>query len=369
MMKKKYDTLYNYDTKGKLRIWYMEQDGSKHRTISGLDTGKKVTSGWTVCSPKNVGKVNATTAEQQATAEIEALYKKKQDKNWTNILPTAKEDFEEKYFKPMLAESYKDVIITFPCFSQPKLDGIRCIANKDGLWTRNGKPFVSVPHIWNAIKGLFVANPNLILDGELYNHQLRDNFNEIYSLVKKTKPTIEDINNCAGIIEYHIYDYTIIGEVINFAERHAHLMQVSAVWPLVFVETNYIENQKTLDDSNNSYLQKGYEGQIIRMDTPYENKRTKNLIKRKEFIDEEFEIVSINEGLGNWAGYAKALTLKLSDGRTFNSGIKGSQSYTKQLLIDANKYIGQKATVRFFNYTPDGIPRFPVAVEIGVMDK
>lgn len=368
-MKQIFETLYNYDTKGKLRIWYMEQDGNKHRTISGLETGKKVTSGWTVCSPKNTGKANATTAVEQATAEIQALYKKKRDKNWTPVLPLGKEDFEEKYFKPMLAESYKDVTLTFPCFSQPKLDGIRCIANKDGLWTRNGKPFKSVPHIWNAVEPLFDITPNLVLDGELYNHNLRDDFNKICSLVKKTKPTVDDILECASIVEYHVYDYTIIDEDIGFAERHAHLMQVPAPWPLVFVTTNYHENQESLNAAYGSYLEKGYEGQIIRMDTPYENKRTKNLIKRKEFLDEEFEIVSVNEGFGNWSGYAKALTLKLPDGREFNSGIKGNQDYTKQLLKDADKYVGQKATIRFFNYTPDGIPRFPVAVEIGVIDK
>jgi uncharacterized protein YegP (UPF0339 family) len=55
--------------------------------------------------------------------------------------------------------------------------------------TRNGKIIEAIPHITNSLKSFFQANENTILDGELYNHELKDNFNKITSLVRKQKPT------------------------------------------------------------------------------------------------------------------------------------------------------------------------------------
>lgn len=74
-MKKLFTNLYSRDSIGNIRIWYMEQDGNKYRTISGLLDGEKVASEWTVAFSKNEGKKNATTAVEQATKEIEAKYK------------------------------------------------------------------------------------------------------------------------------------------------------------------------------------------------------------------------------------------------------------------------------------------------------
>ena len=66
-------------------------------------------------------------------------------------------------------------------WSQPKLDGIRCIANQSGLWTRAGKEITSCPHIWESVKPFLDANPGVTLDGELYNHELKEDFNKISS--------------------------------------------------------------------------------------------------------------------------------------------------------------------------------------------
>jgi len=108
----------------------------------------------------------------------------------------------------------------------------------------------------------------------------------------------------------------------------------------------------------------GYEGTIVRTNTPYENKRTSALLKYKEFIDNEFPIVDIEEGVGNRAGMAGRITCRLPDGRTFGAGIKGSHEYAKKLLADRTKYLDGEVTVRYFTPTPDGIPRFPVAVMV-----
>ena len=95
----------------------------------------------------------------------------------------------------MLAQKYEDRKdgLVYPLYSQPKLDGIRCIVSWDdnnGLVakTRNGKVIDAVPHILNSLELFFINDPDAVLDGELYNHDLKDNFNKITSLVRKQKP-------------------------------------------------------------------------------------------------------------------------------------------------------------------------------------
>jgi DNA ligase-1 len=360
----KYATLFHKDTKDKTRVWWMEREwnlSGRYRTIAGLLHGQKVASAWKQATPKNVGKVNATTADEQAHAEIQSQYTKKIDRKYHINL----EDIEEaKIFAPMLAQKYdpaKFVWNKFACeyVSQPKLDGIRCIAKADGLFSRQGKPF-NLPHIREGLEGVFTHRPDAILDGELYHHLFKDDFNSIVSLVKKETRTDEEEKRCRDLIQYHVYD--MYGED-NFHSRFQSLDRL--VWnhagpAIVIVPSMVIEDQESLDADYAHHLEMGYEGQIIRLDAPYENKRSKNLLKRKEFQDEEFELTEVQEGLGNWAGYAKRALCKLPDGRSFGAGIKGTQEFTKELLGNWRKYEG--VTVRYFARTPDGIPRFPVAV-------
>ena len=93
--------------------------------------------------------------------------------------------------KPMLAHKYNPDKADYPAYIQPKLDGVRCVFTKDGAYSRTGKEFKNVDHIKKDLKVVFNRYPNLILDGELYNHGLKDDFEKIISLVRKTKPTQE----------------------------------------------------------------------------------------------------------------------------------------------------------------------------------
>jgi ATP-dependent DNA ligase len=87
------------------------------------------------------------------------------------------------------------------------------------------------------------------------------------------------------------------------------------------------------------------------------------LLKRKEFKTEEYKVVQMWEGQGNWSGYTKRFVLRLPDGRDFGSGVRGQQAQLKELW--ESKDAPDWATCRFFDYTPDGIPRFPVIVDYG----
>lgn len=355
----KFDTLYKRTNAGKIQEWTMEVEGNKFRSISGQTDGKKITSEWTVCKGKNVGRANETTDEEQAMKEAEAKFTHQLEKHYHRDIKDAD---KAKFVKAMLAHKYDKFDGTFPVYSQPKLDGIRCIVNKDGMWSRRGKPIISAPHIFEDLQPIFEVNPNLVFDGEIYNHEYRDNFNKIISLAKKSKPTPIDLTESARDLQYWVYD--LIDDSMTFTERHFSLTEMF-IEELTFTSlrptpTDIVMNQETLDLLYGDYMGDGYEGQMLRdPNSLYEGKRTKSLLKRKEFHDEEFEIVKMNEGGGNYTGMIKSVTL--TDGNvTFDSGIKGNQEYLKTLMVNPDSWIGKQATVRYQNKTPDGIPRFPV---------
>lgn len=354
-----YPTLYKRTSSGKVQIWFMEVDGDRYRSTSGQQDGKKTTTEWTIAKAKNVGRANETTPEQQAVAEVEAEYEKKLARDYHKT-PDAVDTAMR--FKPMLATKWKDRKDKVPEFvhMQPKLDGIRCIATKDGLWTREGKPIHGAPHIHEKLKPYFEYQPHMILDGELYNHDLKDDFNAIVSCVKKQKPSAEDLAKSYDTIQYWIYDAPYLNDR-GFALRYEHLTNfIEADNHFVVVETVEGVHVDNVDSIAAGYIEQGFEGAMVRIsDSRYENKRSNNLIKWKEFQDEEFTIVDIQEGDGNRAGMAARVVLDLGGDRTFSAGLIGNVEYCRQLLADKHKHIGKKGTVVFQNYTPDGVPRFP----------
>ena len=195
----KLPTIYKKTKTGKIQEWTIEVKGNKYRTISGHTDGEKIVNEWTDCDVKNAGRSNATTPEEQAIKEAEAKRKQKLEAGYFEDI---KNIDKKQFFEPMLAHKYGDYDIVFPLYSQPKLDGIRCIVTKDGMFSRNGKKIISAPHIRENLEGFFKKYPNAILDGELYCDKLANDFNKICSLVKRTKPTDEELEESAETIEY-----------------------------------------------------------------------------------------------------------------------------------------------------------------------
>jgi DNA ligase-1 len=356
-----YPTLYKRSTTGKVSTWYVETDKNCFRTVSGFLDGEKVTSAWTCCEGKNVSKKNATTAEQQADAEAKAMFdKRKALSYWENIV-----DIDTPvYFKPMLAHDYNDYKdkIIFPIYSQPKLDGIRCIIRFDGMWSRNGKQIISAPHIFEALKSLFEANPDLILDGELYADKNVADFNTIISCVRKTKPTAADLET-STMIQYWVYD--IPSNDGTAIERLKELENIELPECCVKVPTISLHDDEMIMNQYRIYIEQGYEGQMLRAsgNSKYENKRSKALLKHKTFIDAEFEILGVEEGLGNLSGKVGRLNFEIN-GKPFNAAVNGDWEYIEQLWRSREGLIGKTATVKYFELTEDGIPRFPKVIAI-----
>lgn len=365
--------LFKTTSVGKTQVWWMEIDGDKYRAHSGQKDGKIVTSAWTIAVPKNIGKKNATNGSDQALSEVESTYTDKKKKGYVETL----EDLENgtfNRFQAMLAKDFKDaprkkdVAAAFSgnkkVGSQPKLDGFRCNASEaERLMSRWGTEFVNTPHILEACQVIFLKHPGIVIDGELYNHELRADFNSISSLVRKEKPEPEHLKASADIIRFHIYDCFLPDQPnMPFSERLEYITKLvteAADDRLVLVPTTFVKTQAELDVLYENYLENEYEGQMIRLDGKYKKGgRSADLLKRKEFQDGEFKVSDITEGIGNRAGMAGRCFCVLPDGRTFRANIKGTREFLRMLLTNKHEYIGGDATVEFGNYTPAGIPRF-----------
>ena len=354
--------LYARTNTGAVQSWTIEIEKNKYRTHYGQVDGAIQTTEWTLCEGKNTGKKNETSASEQALKEANATWKKKKESGYFESI----EDIDNTTFtEPMLAKNYDDYKddLKYPVYSQPKLDGIRCVVKRDGMWSRNGKPIVSAPHVLTALKPFFDRFPNAILDGELYADKFANDFNTICSLVKKTKPTAEDLTESAKNIQYWVYDWIVQK---TFSDRNSDITAYVVNNNVVRrVPTHLVDTITHLNELYEKYINEGYEGQMVRTDGPYENKRSKHLLKRKEFQDSEFKILDIVEGVGNKSGMAGHMVFKNHKGIEFHSNIKGDREYLKELLKNKKKYIGKSATVKYFNLTPeDEIPRFPYVINI-----
>jgi len=359
--------LYKIDTLGRTRVWWVESTDTSYRTHSGLDGGKIVVSGWQYPEEKNVGRANATSVAEQVLSEVASKYENQQYQG--KYAPTIEEASKgAKFIECMLAATYSAKKHNkFPYWSQPKLDGVRCLVSEGGMQSRNGKPLLSSPHIRNVLEDFFAKHPGVILDGELYNHSLKEDFEKIISLARKTKPKPEDLEESAQMVEYHVYD-VITSEPMSYSERmHFIKTELGFNNPMIQIVPSFIVNDtEEVEEKLGEYLEKGYEGQMLRVDkAPYEPKRSKNLIKHKTFQDEEFKLVDIIEGKGNWQGYAKRIEIQHPDGSTQHAGMRGTFDFAKKLLEEKDEYLDGKSqvTIRYQDKTSDGKVRFPVAIK------
>ncbi len=368
-------TLYHRDSKGRPREWHIEQEGRNYRAIAGLIGGNLVVNDWKFALGKNTGKTNATTDEEQATSDIKSTYTRKLEKKYFESLDLI--DEVREFFDPMTALKWPEVkeekqleYLAKGMFSQPKLDGLRCIIKSDGMWSRGGKPIISCPHIFAEFAPIFAKDPDAVFDGELYNHDLADDFNEIVSLVKRTKPKPEDIVRSRELpVQFHCYDRFIPQHPdAGFATRSAAVAKELLLnYYVVIVETKKVSTVDEVMDAYEELLAEGYEGQMLRQDMPYEakGKRSKSLFKHKPFEDGEFTIISVKEGKGNWKGTAKSMkfmrplgTDPLDPTHTFDAGVKGKKAAGKELWRIRESLPGLSATLHYQNVTPDGACRF-----------
>ena len=267
--------------------------------------------------------------------------------------------------KPMLAHKVNDKKIDFnePVFIQPKLDGVRCLFTKDGAYSRTGKQFHNLRYIELRLAPFFDKNPDVILDGELYNHDLRDDFEQIISLVRKQKPTDEDRLNSADMIQYHVYDFIV--PFIGYEARLKWLMSnKDHLWSNVVlpVETHRVyKYEEAANMHYDGFLKQGYECSILRLNGAYEQKRSYNLQKFKDFSDDEATIVGYEAGKGKRTGTLGKFFMMDDNGIEFGCTPGKGYNYTDlaNILNNVHDYIGKRDTFTYFERTKAGNYRHP----------
>jgi DNA ligase-1 len=272
--------------------------------------------------------------------------------------------------------------IVYPAYVQPKLDGVRCVAILDDgvctLWTRTRKPITGVPHIARAIEQQFsgmtwpgratclgyaysknklVYTSRLVLDGELYQHEYKDKFEQIVSFVRQNVPKIGH-----DVVEYHVYD--VIEEGDMFAARTWTVEELQLRAPLVRVVTTEVSSLDEVLSVDTEHRAAGYEGTIVRQaKAMYEAGRSMGLQKIKQFDDAEFDVTGVQAGRGRMSKCA-IFTCSTVTGATFACKMKGALDTLKPYLANPDTVIGKKLTVRYQGLTNGGVPRFPIGVSV-----
>lgn len=347
--------LYKKDSANKLRYLEVLAEDSKIIQRSGIVGTTKEIEHVKEAKPKNIGKANATTSAEQAILEVESIITSKLKEGYFR---TSEEASETTVILPMLAKSYeneKHKIDWESSFVQPKLDGMRCIAHVSAngdvsLISRDGRNIETMDHI---IQELSTLGKDVILDGELYLHG--KSFQENMKLIKKYRAGETET------ISYHVYD-VVLEE--SYPKRKAYLDSLIQNFKhIIPVSTYSITTEDMLMEKHSDNISSGYEGSMIRWGhASYKVKsRSSNLLKLKDFQDIDAEIIDIvpAEQRPEWG-----VPVLQYNGKTFRSGLRYSHEERKDLLLNREQYIGKVANVRFFEYTDEGLPRFPVMVGI-----
>ena len=275
--------------------------------------------------------------------------------------------------KPMLAYpvSDKPIDYTKPVFMQPKLDGVRCLIQYERrtqpredvvvAYSRTGKQWLKINHILQSLVPFFQANPNVILDGELYNHALRDDFEKIISCVRKQKPTAIDRAESRRLVQFHCYD--IVDETTTFEERYKFVdfnLKDPSIYGVRTVKTivTPTESQAKVNHARN--LDAGFEGSILRTNDVYKCGRSWSLRKFKDFHDAEAVLTDWVEGKGKRKGTIGKFMAIDADGNTFGMPVMDNFKKLQTMFNEMKTWVGKEATFTYFERTKANSYRHPL---------
>lgn len=351
-------TLFGMSKNGKAKVWegwtHPNPDGTCYvRVMYGYIDGAKQESFKHIKKGKNIGKANETSVIQQAWAELQSLANKKRDEGYAEKLEDA-----NSVLLPMLAHGYKDNThkVKYPAYAQPKLNGVRCLAEvvSPGVVTytsRKGKKFETLGVFTSTICERVPVGT--ILDGEVYNHNLR--LNEIVSRLKRVVGSRDDI--ASDPLEFHVYDTVMLS--VPFKERWNQLKQWfgDSTKDVILANTIYVTKFEELKDFHSQNIENGYEGTMYRslLGLYQENYRSYDLLKYKDFLEDEFEIIGGKDGEGKEEGQV-IFFCKTKDGKEFTVRPKGSKEVRTAWFKDLENIKGKMLTVRFQEWTEYGIP-------------
>ena len=264
--------------------------------------------------------------------------------------------------------SDKPIDYTKPVFMQPKLDGVRCIIQYERVtplqtgpvaYSRTGKQWKNIDHILESLTPFFEANPDVILDGELYNHALKDDFEKIISCVRKQKPTAIDRAESRKLVQFHCYD--IVDETMTFDERYKFVFtNLRDAYGVRTVVTHWVESEDEAKARHQYNLSKGYEGSILRLNDTYQCKRSHSLRKFKDFHDAEATLTDWVEGKGKRKGTIGKFMAVDADGNEFGMPVMDNFKKLQTMFKEMQTWVGKEATFTYFERTKAGSYRHPL---------
>ena len=230
-------------------------------------------------------------------------------------------------------------------------------------YSRTGKQWKNIDHILFNLKPWFALNPNVVLDGELYNHDLKNDFEKLISLVRKQKPTDIDALESADTVQFHCYDCIDMGLIDASFENRMNFIthNVPRNHCIKHVTTDRVyKHEEALDIHHNANLANGYEGSILRTNDAYACKRSHNLRKFKDFSDAEALIVDWIEGVGKRTGTIGKFMAQDEDGNLFGMPVMDKFKYLQDNFKKMQGYVGKTATFTYFERTKAGSYRHPL---------
>jgi DNA ligase-1 len=374
--------LYKITSAKKLYVWHIEvlEENKTVFEISshGEENGKVVTHRKEITIAK--GK---KTLLEQALQDAKRKYTNKMEKEGYIHDKKKLTDGSHVIVRPMLAHTFaveslkkRGKTITFPCYIQPKLDGIRCISYlKDGhvvMESRKGVAFNYMDNIRNDIGKILKKKPDLYLDGEIYTHNLP--FEVISGLVRLKDKITDSQKLSMNKLQYSVYDCINITNLdVGFKDRNIILTSLLGTAKkhkhknVIPVLTQLITTPEEVRKKHDEFVEQGFEGLMLRnINSKYEiDKRSKDLQKFKDFKEEEFKITGYHQGTGNDNGCI-VWECETKEKKKFSAEPIGTREHRRQLFKDGDSYIGNLLTVKFFSYTKDGIPRFPKGKDVRI---
>ncbi|HED37952.1 MAG TPA: hypothetical protein ENI76_06890 [Ignavibacteria bacterium] len=261
-------------------------------------------------------------------------------------------------------EKHKSKLI-FPCFAQPKFDGVRAIWDGVSFISRNGKPLI-VPSLTKKMKELDIP---YTLDGEIYIHG--ESFDSISGAVRKKS----NFSKMDDRLQYVAFD--IIEQDVILRDRIEKLNWIHAVninitsQPtdfLIIAMPKQINTQVSLDLYFKEAIEAKFEGAIYRnIDSKYKLKRSFNLLKRKRFFAITGILTDVIEGTKRLIGTLGAIKVKLPSGAIVKVGTGFSDEDRHFIWKEYERTVilGEKVTIKYQELTKAGVPRFPVFIKLG----
>lgn len=275
--------------------------------------------------------------------------------------------------RPMLARTLGPRFDKYPCYIQPKLNGVRALFQQGVFQSRDEKlwePTV-LSHLIAQLELIRGHLGPLILDGELYHHDWK--LQRINGAIAVNRnESVEDTLQ----ISYYVFD--VVDPNKKFSDRwmdvyNALRLLDSQLPNIVAVPTDYVYFREEVEQHFHRYTKLGYEGVMLRPDGPYEiNKRSKFLWKYKSWLDDEFICVGATQGEGKASigfgalvcaghpeNYKNISIEELGKYRTFKVGTGFSD---EERMMDPP--IGKLVRVRYLCLTESGIPFNPSFVAV-----